>query len=1021
MNTCSGPGGTSPATPNPISIGTGNKSLVEPDPIGSVRGSLRLVRYYNSSLYMAREKLGPRWRHSYDLKISPVFTDAGSFAAVRRSNGQVFSFFLSGGSWSPDADVTDILKRLDNANGAQVGWQYLTADGLTEVYDIDGKLSSISDLVGRSQILTYDGTTGLLSTVQDNFGRTLSFRYDLNSRLVAVLDSAGLQVAYAYDAFNNLASVTYPDGSVKNYHYNESQSTIGTTLSSALTGITDESGARYASYEYDDSGRATGETLAGDVASFGLSFSANSTTVTDPLGAVRTYSFQTILGVTKSTGRSQPGGPGCSASSSGISYDANGNVSSRTDFAGSKVCYGNDLSRNLETARIEGYAAGDSCPTNVGAATPGATQRKITTQWHPSWRLETRRAEPKRITTRVYNGQPDPTRGNTLATCAPTGATLPDGQPIAVLCKEIEQATTDTTGATGFNATNDSVARIWGYTYNTYGQLLTADGPRTDVADITTVAYYPDTTANWTLGDVKTVTNAVGHTWNYTQYDKAGRLLAATNPNGTALTYSYTPRGWLKTRTLGGQTTTYDYTPWGGVAKVTLADGSYTAYTWDAAHRLTDISDSVGNTTHLTLDNAGNITLSETTDIQGRVARRTQTDFDALGRPWKHYDSAGNVTETRHDAEDRLNAVIDAKNRSTAYTRDALGRLKDITDPQPTPGHSGFNYDALDQLTQFVAPNGAATSFTVDGLGNVKQEVSADRGTVTATYDAAGNLLTRTDASGRSSVNTYDALNRLTQTKTKNSVGSVSRTLIYQWDEASGCNYGKGYLCEANDSAGSSFFNYDARGNRISEIRFEGGLNFQTRYTVNAADRVVAVLTPTGVLLDQPLDAAGRVSTLTATAGGSSVTVASAITYDGAGVPVALTQGGSLAQYSQRNADGRLELTALGLPVTNLNLSLAKRYIRADESLSVTINIAPSQASGTVLLCRLDCEGANLLAQGSLSAGSFSTTVTGLPRGIHHLSAVFVPNPPYTASTSVVQRLLVGISPTLFFDDLFVQ
>lgn len=76
------------------------------------------------------------------------------------------------------------------------------------------------------------------------------------------------------------------------------------------------------------------------------------------------------------------------------------------------------------------------------------------------------------------------------------------------------------------------------------------------------------------------------------------------------------------------------------------------------------------------------------------------------------------------------------------------------------------------------------------------------------------------------------------------------------------------------------------------------------------------------------------------------MTVASAITYDGAGVPVALTQGGSLAQHIvNATPTGDLELTALGLPVTNLNLSLAKRYIRADESLSVTINIAPSQAS----------------------------------------------------------------------------
>ena len=128
------------------------------------------------------------------------------------------------------------------------------------------------------------------------------------------------------------------------------------------------------------------------------------------------------------TSQSQPGGSGCRPSSSSITYDTQANVTSRTDFSSRKTCYANDLSRNLETARVEGLAGADACPTDVAGYMPvaGSAQRKIQTQWHPDWRLETRRSEPKKLMMWVYHGQPDPTAGGAVASCAPADA-LVDG------------------------------------------------------------------------------------------------------------------------------------------------------------------------------------------------------------------------------------------------------------------------------------------------------------------------------------------------------------------------------------------------------------------------------------------------------------------------------------------------------------------------------------------------------------------------------------------------------------------
>jgi uncharacterized protein RhaS with RHS repeats len=160
-------------------------------------------------------------------------------------------------------------------------------------------------------------------------------------------------------------------------------------------------------------------------------------------------------------------------------------------------------SRNLEVSVIEGLPAGSSCNDSV---LPGS--RKTSIRWHPVWRLRTAVAEPGRLTTYVYNGQPNPFSGGAPASCAPATARLFDGKPIAVLCSQVEQATTDPDGALGFAAPLQPgvPAREQRWTYNEFGQVLTHDGPRTDVVDITTHEYY--TATSFTGADP----NAVGQT-----------------------------------------------------------------------------------------------------------------------------------------------------------------------------------------------------------------------------------------------------------------------------------------------------------------------------------------------------------------------------------------------------------------------------------------------------------------------------------------------------------------------------
>jgi YD repeat-containing protein len=342
----------------------------------------------------------------------------------------------------------------------------------------------------------------------------------------------------------------------------------------------------------------------------------------------------------KIVSRSQAAGSGSAASTSAATYDANGNVASRDDFDGHRACYANNLSRNLETTRVDGLANTVACSgvTSVNAALP-AGSRKTSTMWHPDWRLRTQQAEPGKLTTWVYNGQPDPFNANAVASCAPGSALLPDGKSIAVLCKQVEQATTDADGHLGFSAALQSGVsnRVWSYTYNQYGQVLTATDP---LNHTTTYAYYADTSfagtdpnaVGHTLGDLQSVTNAVGKVTQYTQYDKNGNLLQSVDPNGVITQYTYDARQRLTSVSVGGQTSSYAYWPTGLLKQATQPDGSYVAYGYDDAHRLTTISDNAGNRIEYTLDNAGQRVGEAVKDPNGALARQVSRVMDALGR-----------------------------------------------------------------------------------------------------------------------------------------------------------------------------------------------------------------------------------------------------------------------------------------------------------------------------------------------------------------------------------------------------
>jgi RHS repeat-associated protein len=810
---CAGNTSSDPGVGNPIHPSQGAKTQVETDyenSTGSMPLSLR--RYYNSLGFFSSRgtptplaQFGYSWRSSFDRSLSTYTGTTNTIAMAYRPDGYVKIFKLSGSTWVPESDDADRLVQLSGG-----GWQYTSFNDEVETYDAQFKLVSIARRSGVTQTLTYsDATTpttvapspGLLIRVADNFGRQCNFTYNSHGFVQSMADPTGATYQYAYDSIDNLVSVTSPDSQTRQYIYNELANTTSTNLPRALTGIIDEQGTRFATFKYYNDGRAYWTEHAGSVDKFTISFGSvayvseykDSPTTAS---ATKMYWFSTINGKTRVTSIAQPCASTCSGSAySNITYDANGNISRKTDFNGNATTYQYDLARNLETSRTEAY---------------GTTRaRTITTQWNTSFRL------PTLIS--IYNGGAG--SGTPLRTTSFT-YDANDNQ----LTKTIADPATST-------------SRTWTYAYNAYGQVLTADGPRTDVSDLTTYTYYTCNTG-YQCGQLQTTIDALGHVTTYNTYNAHGQPLTMIDLNGVTTTLTYDLRQRLTSRTVGSELTNFDYWPTGLLKKVTLPDSSYLQYTYDAAHRLTQINDADGNKVVYTLDAMGNHTAESLYDPSNALARTHSRVFNSLNQLWKDVSATGTTAQTTvfgYDNNGNQTVINAPLTRNTTNQYDELNRLKQITDP--ASGVAKYGYDANDNLTSVIDPRNLTTSYTYSGLGDLKTIVSPDAGTTTNMFDSGGNVATSTNANSQVATFSRDALNRVTQ------IAYSDQTMVFNYDE--GTN-GIGHLTSLSDSSGSTSYTYTSQGRIASKTQIASGITKAVSYGYNSAGQLTSMTTPSG-------------------------------------------------------------------------------------------------------------------------------------------------------------------------------
>ena len=362
---------------NPVNPAAGNKVQVETDYLGSRPFPLQVSRAYNS--------LSGQWTF-----FPSVDHSVGSIEAqITRPDGKIITY--TGGHTLPDwrntsTDVVDELHSERDGAGNIIGWRFETLDDVVEHYDSNGKLLSVRERSGLTHRYHYALDE---IRVEHSLGGDIRYQLDTVGRITGFIDPLGQDYGFSYNSNNLLSSVKYPgDSGERHYHYEN------VTYPELLTGISDATGARFATWVYDNRRRAVRSEHHNGVNRTDFDYSqldgpgTSNTTVTNPLGKDTTYYYTRINGVQRVFYVQGQPSDNCVAANREYQFDSRAFIRSKTDWRGNITEYLRDA-KGRELIRREALGKPE--------------EREIRTSWHPTFNLPSAIIEPGRETHYQYD------------------------------------------------------------------------------------------------------------------------------------------------------------------------------------------------------------------------------------------------------------------------------------------------------------------------------------------------------------------------------------------------------------------------------------------------------------------------------------------------------------------------------------------------------------------------------------------------------------------------------------------
>lgn len=693
-------------------------------------------------------------------------------------------------------------------------------------YDDHGRVLSATDEIGTTTTTTYDDRFGLVTS------QTKTGADGTQSQLVNTLTADGTNIATSTTSVGTAGGTLSARQSVS-YEYDDGQlskqtlawapgaepdadepgggpdeivttyertvdldagtqsvtTTVGAGTSAAQATITtadlvsdktvahSDASGRTTTYEYDAVGRQTTSTTPGGMVTT-TAYTPTQTTVTTPDGRV-TRTTVDLLGRTLSITDNVRNGTLVADPAARIvsthSYSSDGSSTTATDQAGRTTtsildAFGRTVSQEGPTGLTHLKTFDDGAAHNtVAAMVPdGATQ-------------------PQMSTTRSYDDADRPLRSETTYVAGsgtvadPVDARAFDGlgQPTTTTQNHLT-VTMDRSGPGGI-PTNSTAAPQSG---EFPGEPMTA---------VTTYALAGQATSR-TLHQGDEVSTAVA-----VEYDAAGNIVAATDPEGRTTTYTYAADGQPLTKTSpSGTVTTHSYDPTSG-----LPSGI-------------------------------------TVTAPGKPTRTVTYTRVPAGQP-----GAGQVASVS-DGTDTI-----------AYGYDIDGHRTTVTYPDGTTTSADFNDKG--QLASTTDVTGAVTTYTYDPTDGTITSATQRRGStvvasVTYTYDPMSRIATTTRGNGTVTKNTYTDQNQLATQTTKTAVGQVLEAHSYTYDEhynpaTRTDTYPRGGSATPTGGTWTTVYAYDAYDRLTASDVYAGPLTngqptglalTSTRYSVDVGGDVVA-------------------------------------------------------------------------------------------------------------------------------------------------------------------------------------
>jgi len=247
---------------------------------------------------------------------------------------------------------------------------------------------------------------------------------------------------------------------------------------------------------------------------------------------------------------------------------------------------------------------------------------------------------------------------------------------------------------------------------------------------------------------------------------------------------------------------------------LTTADG--TAYDLDQGFGVRSVTDTNGNT--ITYSSSG---------VTHSSGRSISFSRDAKGRITQVTDPAGKTITYGYDANGNLESVTDQEKNVSRYTYNATHGLVDLIDPLKRKAVRN-EYDTSGRLVAHIDGDGKRIEYTHDIAG--RQEVVKDRNNNVTVYiyDDNGRVLKKTDPNGKSTLYSYDGFGNK--------------------------------LSETDPLGNATSWTYENK-RVLTETRTVNGEKLTTSYTYNSLGKVLTMKDPLGLVTTNTYDDKGNLLT----------------------------------------------------------------------------------------------------------------------------------------------------------------